>query len=509
MSIDIIKDMVNFDSLIKRLSTKTMVTGDILIPDVKPDADEIIGSDSELIIDGSEITSGRILVEGRILSHILYATPEADSPVAGMTAVKEFSHYFDAANAEDDSSVDIKGYVEHTDCDVLNSRKLQVKHMINLDIFLNKREEAEAVTAIDMEDAITRNEDIKVKFMADEGSSETIVREDIAPEEDEDVNIRDVLYASAAVTKVEPQISDDKVLVEGTLNVDVIYMKDTEEPEYDSYNTDISFSHFVDIADAQVTMYPEIKCTVEEVNAEQKDNSTIGIEAVLDVGVKLYEDDEKTVIKDVYSISSNLEEEKESFTGLSQIYDSDTQLDLNETVDLPDDVQDILLIKGQAQPGEHEISDGKIYIDGVLPISVYYKSESGVKFSLEEIPFRHVVDADEIKEDDDIFAEFALSEITSSLNGNSLDVRCTIDCNVKAYRKNEISYISAVTESEDETVPDMPSITVCVIDKDETLWDVAKKYRTTAQRIMDVNELTEDKLEAGDKLIIVKECKKD
>ena len=297
--------------------------------------------------------------------------------------------------------------------------------------------------------------------------------------------------------------------MEGTLNVDVIYMKDTEEPEYDSYNTDISFSHFVDIADAQVTMYPEIKCTVEEVNAEQKDNSTIGIEAVLDVGVKLYEDDEKTVIKDVYSISSNLEEEKESFTGLSQIYDSDTQLDLNETVDLPDDVQDILLIKGQAQPGEHEISDGKIYIDGVLPISVYYKSESGVKFSLEEIPFRHVVDANEIKEDDDIFAEFALSEITSSLNGNSLDVRCTIDCNVKAYRKNEISYISAVTESEDETVPDMPSITVCVIDKDETLWDVAKKYRTTAQRIMDVNELTEDKLEAGDKLIIVKECKKD
>ncbi len=506
MSIDVIRDVINFDSLIKRLSTKTMVTGDILIPDVKPDAEDIIGIDSELVIDGSEVTSGRVLVEGRVLSHILYSTALSDRPIAGVTAVKEFSHYFDAADADDGAAADIRGYVEHSDCDVLNSRKLQIKHMVSLDIFLSRSEKAEAVTAIDLEDAIARKEDIKARFMADEGSSETIVREDISP--GEDVYIRDVLYASAAVTRLQPQISENKVLVEGTLGLDVIYMKDTEDAEYGSYSTDVNFSHFVDIADAQEFMTPEVRCVVEEVNAEPKDSNTIGVEAVLNVNVKLYQEDEKTIIKDVYSISSNLDEEKESFSGLEQVYRSNTQLDIKESVELADDVQHVLLVRGQAQPGDHEISDGKLYIDGVLPVSVYYIGAAGIKYAMEEVPFRHVADAGEIKEDDDIFAEFAVSQIYSTLNGNILDLRCTVDCDIRSYRENNITYISSVTESEDGDVPEMASITVYVADKDETLWDVAKRYRTTKERIMAVNELTEDKLDEGDRLIIVKECGK-
>ncbi|MDI6600384.1 MAG: DUF3794 domain-containing protein [Thermoanaerobacteraceae bacterium] len=506
MSIDVIKDVINLDRLIRRLSTQTMVTGDILVPDVKPDVEEIIGIDSELIIDGSEVTAGRVLVEGRMLSRILYATTQTDRPVAGITAVKEFSHYFDVADVDEEAEAEVRGYVEHTDYEVLNSRKLQLKHMVNLDIFLSKRERVEAITAIDLDDAMSKKEDIKVKFLAGDGSSETIVREDVSP--GEDAGIRDILYVSAAIAKVEPQISDNKVLVEGTLNIDVIYMKDTEDIEYDSYSTDINFTHYVDVADVQAYMYPEVECVVEEVSAEPKDSSTISVEAVLDVRVKVFEEDGKTIVKDAYSITRNLKGNIERFTLLNEVYRSGSQISLKETVELSDDAQHILLIKGQAQPGEYELSDNKLYIEGVLPMSVYYAAESGIKYDMVEIPFRHVVDADDLRKDNNIDVRFNVSHLSYTLNGNAVDVRYTIDCNLRAYRENKLTYLSSVEEVEGEALPEMAGITIYVAEKGETLWDVAKRYRTTVDRIKVINELTDDNLEEGDKLLILKEIKK-
>lgn len=505
MSIDAVSDAIKLDRLIKKWDVQVMATSDVLVPDVKPDVEEIIGVDCKLIIDDGEVANGRILIEGRVLTRVLYATAQEDRPVAGMDAVIEFSHYFDATDVDEDVTVRARGYVEHTDCDVINSRKLQLKHVINLSLSIGKEESINAVTSIELDDVMCKSSGIRARHMVGEGSSETIVREDINL--GEDVVVRDILYSDVTVTNLGMQLSDNKVLVEGTLSVDLIYLEDTEGVKYDSYSTELGFTHYVDVDGVQAYMFPEVECVVEEVSADPKDSGTVNIEAVLNVRVKVYEEEEKTLIVDAYSLSRNIRGNQGSFAVLSEAFRSNTQLSLRDTVELSRDAKHILLVRGQAQAGEYEFSGNRLYIDGLLLVRVYYITESGLACDMAEMPFRHVVDSDELKDDDKLDVRFNVSHIAYTLNGNAVDIRYTVDCNLKVYRENRFIYLLSVEESDEETLPEPASITVYVVGKGETLWDVAKRYRTTIEKIKGINELEEEILNEGDKLLILKEIK--
>ena len=51
----------------------------------------------------------------------------------------------------------------------------------------------------------------------------------------------------------------------------------------------------------------------------------------------------------------------------------------------------------------------------------------------------------------------------------------------------------------------MPGLVGYIVDKEESLWDIAKKYNTTIDHIMKLNGLENDKVNAGDKLLLLKE----
>ena len=43
-----------------------------------------------------------------------------------------------------------------------------------------------------------------------------------------------------------------------------------------------------------------------------------------------------------------------------------------------------------------------------------------------------------------------------------------------------------------------------VVKKNDSLWNIAKKYYTTVDTIMEINNMDEDTIKEGDKLIIMK-----
>ena len=46
---------------------------------------------------------------------------------------------------------------------------------------------------------------------------------------------------------------------------------------------------------------------------------------------------------------------------------------------------------------------------------------------------------------------------------------------------------------------------VCYIfQKDDKMWDIAKRYRTTVENIMEINALTSDSIKPDDRLIIAR-----
>ena len=43
-----------------------------------------------------------------------------------------------------------------------------------------------------------------------------------------------------------------------------------------------------------------------------------------------------------------------------------------------------------------------------------------------------------------------------------------------------------------------------IVQKDDKMWDIAKRYRTTVENIMEINALTSDSIKPDDRLIIAR-----
>ena len=49
-----------------------------------------------------------------------------------------------------------------------------------------------------------------------------------------------------------------------------------------------------------------------------------------------------------------------------------------------------------------------------------------------------------------------------------------------------------------------PSMVLYITRKGDCMWDIAKKYRTTVERLKAINEVEADSLEEGKKLLVVR-----
>jgi len=97
----------------------------------------------------------------------------------------------------------------------------------------------------------------------------------------------------------------------------------------------------------------------------------------------------------------------------------------------------------------------------------------------------------------------ALESLDAVIEANTIAIKASVIINAKVFYEIEKEFISDVVEGEDEVADKKASITIYVVGKGDTLWDLAKKYCCTMQELKKINDLEEEyTLQEGEKLII-------
>ena len=64
---------------------------------------------------------------------------------------------------------------------------------------------------------------------------------------------------------------------------------------------------------------------------------------------------------------------------------------------------------------------------------------------------------------------------------------------------------ATVTPMDLQKLQELPGIVGYIVQPDDTLWDIAKKFHTTVGTIISTNELADDQVKRGQRLLLVKE----
>ena len=88
------------------------------------------------------------------------------------------------------------------------------------------------------------------------------------------------------------------------------------------------------------------------------------------------------------------------------------------------------------------------------------------------------------------------------INEKQIEINCTVSLCAALYDDDEMALLNQPCFMEKSAEKQYPMVIV-TLKKDETLWDLAKRYKTTQAHIRDANQLEEEPTE-GKRLLIIK-----
>jgi len=218
-------------------------------------------------------------------------------------------------------------------------------------------------------------ERLKVNLVQGENIVQTVVRGQIeVPEAKPDVD--KILSKETAVKVRDVSIVPDKVIVNGTLTLQVMYVAFEPAQSVHSMHGDVNFTTIVDVPGAEPGMEYVVDFTVEDVSLtpSKKDARKFDVAAVLGVFAKVMDVEELEVLTEAPAGNEALE--TQDITVEHMIGDKETkQVIVSDVFDVPEekpDVEKILNTKADVEITGKRVLAGKVIVDGEVKLQVMY-----------------------------------------------------------------------------------------------------------------------------------------
>ena len=488
-------------------SGQIMVEGDVIVPDTKPDAARILQVNASSMISGMEASDGRGSFFGTVGVDILYVPEEGESSVYAMHTDMSFEHRVDDPKLRSGCPLMAVSDAQRVEFQILNSRKIRIKAVVSLEY--SQTAEREVSFPADMEgEKIKRT--LRLRSSAGEAYREFSVKE-TAEVPSGRPSVKNILTVMSSAVEKTYKIVSGKVVVRGSLAISVLYTGTDNAVRF--MDADVPFTEVVDIEEITEDSQCELECRAAQIRYEVSEDSDgdmriVQFDILMQLWVRASRETEVEFVEDCYLIGQGIKLEKEEVGIEDSISAERYKSTLRETAAPGRGDPQISAVYGvKAFPSVTSASseNGRLIVEGKVEIYVLYitDSESVPVYSIKkELPFSYAIECPGAQRGMDAVVRAEIEHISYSLNGaGEAELRCIVAIDARAVKRNNISLIIAAEECEIDK-SDKKGIVIYFVQPGDSLWDIAKRYRVSAESISALNELEDVQLHAGKQLMI-------
>lgn len=519
MANELIKEKIILNRNIGKENTQVLLEGDIIVPDVKPDMAYILKTDAEIIFDKTETSSDRVNFSGKLHLKVLYLAKGSEKPVHSISSTAIVDDFLNIDGIDKESWVELSSNIANIDYKMLNDRKISYRAVIDVSICAQAKSQYDVVSNIaDLPYDQIQKRILSINKTVENKEDRFIVKDELLLPPGKP-NIRELLQTNITITNKDVKVYAGRVNINGELIISTLYKGDDDENIIEFVEHEVSFNGSIDVAGAKESMFADVALIPSEQYVQVRpDNdgedrlieSEVSVSAVL----KLSEQSEIEILEDAYIVNKVLELQKEKVCYPKLICRNKNQCPVKEVVELAPDCPDILQIfrvTGNVQMDDMKVIDDKVLVEGVIETNVLYiaKNDDAPLYNYKTIiPFKQTIETKGAALGMDVAIEKSIDHIGfNMLSDREMEVRFLISFNTCVTDSNETSIITDIIFSDlDKSVTDnMPSITIYVVQPGDTLWCIAKKYNSSLDDIIAINDIEDpNKIYPGQKLLILK-----
>lgn len=544
---ELLKKNVHTERIKSKALLQIPLEMDINVSDAKPDVARVIYDSGRIKIDEIKTGMNKIWVKGRLCYQLLYqaegsdakASPDSapsDAVLSGMEGELPFNEEIYLDKIEGQDRVVCKTKLDDMRVHLINSRKLSIQSVITLEPQVEENISEDLCVELDgMADSI--NTMGKTEEKAGVGNSleyrkksldylETVVKKrDLLRLHEETKlpagmpDIGSVLWKSMDVRSINFRPMEEKLGITGELSIFIVYREDSTD-RVNWYETMIPFQGSVECQDSREGMVSDVYYDIgheeitirEDVDGELR---IIGVEATLELEIKLYEKQSTSIVADVYGVSCEVQADVDTkeFTDLYAELNMEEKLTRN--IRLEDTEPKLLQVcrcDAKVKLEEVSCSNNQLKLNGEIALQILYAS-SDEKAGL--YPVNDTVPFELVKEMPDMdmvqilrcATSMQIEQQTISIKDSTqMEWRGSLCVKVLIYsnKQEEILTDLRVSPINAAVLEKLPGFAIYYAKPGDSLWQIGKKYYVSVQRIKEMNNLVSDEIKAGDKLLIVK-----
>lgn len=515
---ELIKKNVHMNKLKCKSSLQLTLDDDFNVPDVKPDIYKIIKEQGAIKINDVKMLNGKLMVKGAMIFNILYLSDENQRPVHNISGEVPFDEVIQLNDACNGDDAVVNWELEDLTTGIINSRKLSVKSIVRLTVLVEELyDEATAVSVDGDEDVEFINKRITVTDIAVDKKDTFRIKDQVHLPSNKG-NINEILYSELELRNPEVRLLENKFNVKGELLVFILYSSEDEENPVDYIETELPFNTTVDCNGCLEDMIDDIDFTIITKNIDimpdvDGEERNIDVEAVVEMGIKVYEEEELELLSDIYSPKCELTPVLKEANYESLLVKNNSKVRVSDRIKVLNNQPGILQIchaAGDVKIDEVNLIDNGLEVNGVVEVQILYICADDLRplNSLKGmIPFTQVIEVRGIKPTSIYNVKPCLEQLNvMMLDSEEIEVKAGIGLNAIVFDLISEPIISdfKVSEIDYQMLRDMPSVIGYIVKNQEDLWTIAKKFYTTRSRIKELNGLDDDNVKVGDKLLIMK-----
>ena len=533
------KKNIHMNKIVKSETVIFFVSREERIMDADNEIENIINQKEIVTTDGVVTRENQITVNGTINYNILYY-PKNSEMVCGEEKEINFEENIKlmGINSEDNANVAME--VLSSSIKPVDGKNYIYKIQLKAYIIVEKIEDLDIATAIDtdsqeenyennfakensgknnVENIMTKKRNIdSLAIMADKTDTFRVSEQIAVPHGKPPIGT--IVWSDIRIKNQNIKTMEGSIIINGQLSIFIIYIPEMENMPEQWLEQTIDFNGQLEMSEATEDAVSYIELWLNNVNVQPEINQdnemrNMSVSALLKLNVKLYKETSINVIEDVYKPGANLVPIMELKTYQKLLVKNASRT--KEVVKMKIDKtkgQLLQICNSQAEIKIENIlvRDNSLKAIGKIKTCIIYISSDDrhpICCQCRESNFEHGIDAEGIEVNDEYFLNWKVEQVNANmLNADEVEIKAVIALEAIVFKKVEQNFVTEINQEpvDMEALNSAPVLKGYIVQKGDTLWKQAKENYTTIEKIMTVNNLENETIKKGDRLLIIKSC---
>ena len=497
----------------------------LLVPDTMPDMIQILFSEGRVTPSqpGKTHYSSSDTYSGEILLFTVYRPDGGEgTPVDVVRSTITFetsacwgtssSQNTSPSQADSDRIYYATVCLKEVEPSRLNERKFQVRGKLCIAVTEIQKTELHVLRDSSDKNLILKQEKKEAADLIFETEEFADIEQEIAVEEGQPQPVR-ILKESFTITETHRQISSGKLIINGLLQIQILYLGEDDERENQlcCRREKTEFTQFIPLQSQLNSDLIKVDFSDDGLKLAIENQDTFQLEGQVRIQIHGYGSKQIPVASDAYhkEKSIHFDRKVEALSCLTDVLSG--EISAREVVNLTQqDQHPEKLICGSILPGNISVhpEHGRIVIEGTVPVRILSLDENGRAFVIKsEVPLRGALDTSaspEALQEADLFTCSAIKDFwIDTINSRQIEINVNAIIEVWISETREFTSLEHFTARSED--PQQPAMAIYITSAGDSLWDVAKHYQCDADALVQLNQIDGDApLAEGAKLLIVR-----